>query len=180
MKKTPVSALQQYALMMDKEQEKQIRLEQKTYTKAIKEIRRLRNELLNTKIENAVLKNRLQKRSRGRPKKGAQHSFSGSALGNLVSPSARPKAKIGRPVKCSDDEKRKIIENYDNLKSRLGNPKMTDKKLLNKIGSIKFKNAPVRNDKKKKIVDRLLKQLKTFRDETGIRQKPKKSGKLLK
>lgn len=151
----------------------------KTFTnldEANAEIIKLRDEIDRLRLANALL----QKKPPGRPKKPKGFNFSmlfglGGNYGGIL-----PKNKGGRPRKFTKADMLEELEVLDNWKEKLKNErslsKVTDKQAITILVKEKLKKE--RSDKQELAIKNIIRFYKYFRDETGIRQRSKKSGKL--
>ena len=124
------------------------------------------NELL--KLENVYLKSK-EARKRGRlPKiKGLGHV---EIFSDLFKP--KPKKKLGRKPKHTDNEKECIINNIESVKDEIESKtgkRPNDKTIINMIAKVKFEGLA--GWRIKKLASKFHQQLKTMRDDTNIRQR---------
>lgn len=144
----------------------------KTLAVAHKAVMHLWDENKNLRLEIAALK---RKRGRARPKKLPEFRTGGGFLGTLSLEVANTEKKKGggRPGKTTEKEKVEAILNCEELKKLVaGNSRkqISDKEIITRIADVRSDTKSLRSDEKKKLIKRMCRQLKDWRDETGIRR----------
>ena len=176
------SALVAFAYMVEKDGLDLIRKRYGVSKQAAKVIRELRNENSKLKIQIEVLKKANLKKGRGRPKKikNSSHRSAVSALfpQEFVSePNLKTSKKGGRPIKHTAEEMREFIKKCDGLKNQIKEKTgktIADKELLERLVKVLESTRSLSGRQKRIWLNKSLKQLKYFRDQTGLRQRPKK------
>lgn len=139
-----------------------------TYEAAIEEVFNLRIELEQSKINHAMISG---KKQRGRPTKS---NTTASGMFGIFDNKPKPITKsnpVGAPVKHTPQEMITILKTIDDDKKLYGYK--TDKDFIAAMMQAMGKNKNIPDYKMKEIVRIECKELKYFRDETGIRQKRK-------